>query len=43
MSMIPIFLRDDLRQPLGFTDPFSTSPGWIARYGKQEVVAVPLR
>jgi acetyl-CoA C-acetyltransferase len=37
MSMIPISSAMIVGQELGFPDPFSTSPGWLARYGDQEV------
>ncbi|HEX7407611.1 MAG TPA: acetyl-CoA C-acetyltransferase [Candidatus Binatia bacterium] len=37
MSMIPIASAMTLAQPMGFPDPFSTSKGWVARYGTQEV------
>ena len=37
MSLIPISSAMTLAQPLGFTDPFSGSKGWVARYGTQEV------
>ncbi len=37
MSMIPISSAMLAAQPLGFPDPFSTSKGWVARYGTQEV------
>jgi acetyl-CoA C-acetyltransferase len=37
MSQIPISSAMLAGQPLGFEDPFSTSPGWQARYGSQEV------
>jgi acetyl-CoA C-acetyltransferase len=37
MSMIPIAAAMTSAQQFGFTDPFSTSEGWVARYGKQEV------
>ena len=37
MSMIPISSAMLAGEPLGFTDPFSTSQGWIDRYGTQEV------
>src|SRR5512140_655203 len=37
MSMIPISSAMTLTQPMGFPDPFSTSKGWVARYGDQEV------
>ncbi len=37
MSMIPISSAMTLAEPLGFADPFSTSEGWTARYGTQEV------
>src|SRR5690242_84034 len=37
MSMIPISSAMLAGEPLGFTDPFSTSKGWIERYGTQEV------
>jgi len=37
MSQIPIAYAMVAAEPLGFTDPFSGSEGWIARYGTQEV------
>src|SRR3954469_19669885 len=37
MSMIPISSAMTVGQELGFPDPFTTSPGWLARYGDQEV------
>src|SRR5205823_1561379 len=37
MSQIPISSAMTLAQPLGFTDPFSGSKGWQARYGDQEI------
>jgi acetyl-CoA C-acetyltransferase len=37
MSAIPISSAMTLAQPLGFTDPFSGSRGWVERYGTQEV------
>jgi acetyl-CoA C-acetyltransferase len=37
MSMIPIGSSMLAAQPLGFTDPFSGSEGWVKRYGTQEV------
>ena len=37
MSMIPISSAMTLAEPLGFTDPFSGSKGWVERYGTQEV------
>src|SRR6478609_10898411 len=37
MSMIPISSAMIVGQELGFPDPFTTSPGWVARYGDQEV------
>ncbi|MFN8544418.1 MAG: acetyl-CoA C-acetyltransferase [Candidatus Binatia bacterium] len=37
MSMIPISSAMTVAQPMGFADPFSTSEGWVARYGTQEV------
>jgi len=37
MSMIPIASAMTAAEPLGFTDPFSGSTGWVARYGTQEV------
>jgi len=37
MSMIPISSAMTVAEPLGFTDPFSTSTGWVERYGTQEV------
>jgi len=37
MSQIPISSAMTLASDLGFPDPFSTSPGWVARYGPGEV------
>jgi acetyl-CoA C-acetyltransferase len=37
MSQIPISSAMKAGQPLGFDDPFTGSPGWVARYGTQEV------
>jgi acetyl-CoA C-acetyltransferase len=37
MSMIPISAAMTAAEPLGLTDPFSGSEGWVARYGTQEV------
>jgi acetyl-CoA C-acetyltransferase len=37
MSMIPIGFALTATEPLGFTDPFSGSAGWVERYGTQEV------
>jgi acetyl-CoA C-acetyltransferase len=37
MSMIPISSAMTCAEPMGFTDPFSGSKGWVERYGKQEV------
>src|SRR4051794_6473387 len=37
MSMIPIASAMTAAEPLGFTDPFSGSKGWVERYGAQEV------
>jgi acetyl-CoA C-acetyltransferase len=37
MSMIPISSAMLVAEQFGFTDPFSTSAGWVARYGTQEV------
>ena len=37
MSMIPISAAMTVADQFGFTDPFSTSEGWVARYGTQEV------
>jgi acetyl-CoA C-acetyltransferase len=37
MSQIPISSAMTVAEPLGFTDPFSGSKGWIERYGTQEV------
>jgi len=37
MSMIPIAAAMTAAEPFGFTDPFSGSTGWVARYGSQEV------
>jgi len=37
MNQIPISSAMTAAEPLGFTDPFSGSTGWVARYGDQEV------
>ncbi|MFM8482984.1 MAG: acetyl-CoA C-acetyltransferase, partial [Actinomycetota bacterium] len=37
MSMIPISSAMTAGQALGFEDPFTGSPGWVARYGNAEV------
>jgi acetyl-CoA C-acetyltransferase len=37
MSLIPISSAMTLAEPMGFTDPFSGSKGWVDRYGTQEV------
>ncbi len=37
MSMIPISSAMSVAEQFGFTDPFSTSKGWVDRYGTQEV------
>ena len=37
MSQIPISSAMTLAGELGFPDPFTTSPGWVARYGPDEV------
>jgi acetyl-CoA C-acetyltransferase len=37
MSQIPISSAMTCAEPLGFTDPFSGSKGWVERYGTQEV------
>ena len=37
MSMIPISSAMTVAEPFGFTDPFSTSTGWVDRYGTQDV------
>jgi acetyl-CoA C-acetyltransferase len=37
MSQIPIAFAMAAAEPLGFTDPFSGSKGWVERYGAQEV------
>ncbi len=37
MSMIPISSAMTVAEQFGFTDPFSTSTGWVERYGTQEV------
>jgi len=37
MSAIPISSAMTLAEPLGFSDPFSGSKGWVKRYGTQEV------
>lgn len=37
MNMVPMASAMIVGQQFGFPDPFSTSPGWLARYGDQEV------
>ncbi|MBM3658726.1 MAG: acetyl-CoA C-acetyltransferase [Actinobacteria bacterium] len=37
MSMIPISSAMTVAEQFGFTDPFSGSDGWVARYGTQEI------
>ena len=37
MSTIPIGSAMTVGEPLGFSDPFSGSKGWVSRYGVQEV------
>ncbi len=37
MSAVPMMSAMLAGQPLGFDDPFTGSPGWVARYGTQEV------
>src|SRR5947209_12719583 len=37
MSAIPISSAMTAAEPLGYTDPFSGSKGWVERYGTQEV------
>ncbi|QYG94166.1 acetyl-CoA C-acetyltransferase [Iamia sp. SCSIO 61187] len=37
MSQIPISSAMTLATDLGFPDPFTTSPGWVERYGDGEV------
>ncbi len=37
MSQIPISSAMTMAEPLGFTDPFSGSEGWVKRYGDGEV------
>jgi len=37
MNLIPISSAMTCAESLGFTDPFSTSKGWVERYGTQEV------
>ncbi len=37
MSQIPISSAMTAAEQFGFTDPFSGSKGWVARYGNQEV------
>ena len=37
MNQIPISSAMLCAEPLGFSDPFSTSKGWVDRYGSQEV------
>ncbi len=42
MSMIPISSAMTVGEQFGHENPFSGSPGWLARYGDQEVEPVPL-
>jgi acetyl-CoA C-acetyltransferase len=37
MNAIPISAAMFAGEPYGFSNPFLTSPGWLARYGDQEV------
>ncbi len=37
MSAIPISSAMTVAEPMGYTDPFSGSEGWVKRYGDQEV------
>ena len=37
MSQIPISSAMTVAEQFGFTDPFSGSEGWVARYGTQEI------
>src|SRR3954467_2967707 len=37
MSQIPIAAAMTVAEQFGFTDPFSGSEGWVARYGTQEI------
>ncbi|MEO3388837.1 acetyl-CoA C-acetyltransferase [Mesorhizobium sp. CAU 1741] len=37
MNAIPISAAMIVGQQYGFTDPFRTSPGWLARFGNQEI------
>jgi len=37
MSMIPISSAMTVAEPMGFTDPFRGSKGWLERYGDREV------
>ena len=37
MSTIPISSAMTVAEPMGYTDPFSGSKGWQARYGDQEI------
>ena len=37
MSMIPISSAMTVAEPLGHSDPFSGSEGWVKRYGDQEI------
>ena len=37
MNMIPISSAMTCAEPMGFTDPSSSSKGWVERYGTQEV------
>jgi acetyl-CoA C-acetyltransferase len=37
MSMIPISSAMTVAEQFGFTDPFSSSEGWVDRYGTQEI------
>ena len=40
MNQIPISSAMTCAEPLGFTDPFSTSKGWVERYGTSGGLAV---
>jgi acetyl-CoA C-acetyltransferase len=37
MSSIPISAAMYAGQPYGFDNPFTSSEGWVARYGTQEI------
>ena len=43
MAQIPISSAMTLAADLGFPDPFTTSPGWVERYGAERGQPVPRR